>query len=199
MIVFAPIFENKPKEQIPFPKYDGIQMRFEDFQNFETEEPRFKYEWNDGILEAEERMKFNEQRIVFNLQRKFSETSTYQKGDALLAEVECFFKKINKIRIPDLCYLTSFQIKNSDKATTNQVPIFIIEIISKTNSGIDIERKNNEYIESGVKVLWNIYPELKVVIIHYSQTDIKKRMNSDICDAGDVIPDFQISVSEIFE
>ena len=199
MIIFTPIFENKTKEQMPYPKYDGVKMSLDEFLNFKFEEPGIKYEWNNGVLDAEEKMKFSEQRIVSNLQRKFSKTSAYQKGDELLVEVECFFPKINKIRIPDLCYLTEYQIKNSEKTSTNQVPIFIIEIISKTNSGIEIERKNNEYFESGVEVVWNIYPELKEVIIHYSQKDIKKRMTTDICDIDKIIPDFQISVSEIYE
>lgn len=198
MIVFTPILENESKEKYPVPKYDGIKMNLDEFMNSNFEDPGLKYEWNNGVLEAEEKLKFSEQNIVINLQRKFYKTLAFKNG-GLLTEVECYLSKINKLRIPDLCYLTKHQIENCKDPKINQVPSFVIEIISKSNSGTEIESKNNDYFDSGVKVVWNIYPELNQVIIHYSKKEIQKKIEQDICDTRTVIPDFSIIVDEIFK
>ena len=199
MIVFAPIYESEIKEKPIIPKYDGVKMSLKDFHNWNREvEPGIKYEWNNGVLEATDKLKFNEQRMVDRLQGKFYQTTAFQNGDRLLVEVECYLPKINKIKIPDLCYLTKYQIDNCMDPSVNQVPKFVIEIISKTNSGIEIAKKNNHYIDSGVNVIWNIYPELEEVMVYYSHKEIYKRVDNDVCDTNELIPGFIITVNEIF-
>ena len=199
MIVFTPIFESDLKEKPSIPKYDGIQMSLDEFLTSEFEDPGFKYEWNNGLREAEEKLKFSEQRIVLILQRTFNKTSAYQKGDGLPVEVECYLPKVQSVRKPDLCYLSSFQIQNCEDKAVNQVPSFIIEIISKTNTAFEVEKKNKEYFDAGVKVVWNIFPEQKMVKVYTSIKSVQICTDNDICNAGDVIPDFQIRVNEIFK
>jgi Uma2 family endonuclease len=199
MIIFAPILTDEKQKEVTIPKYDGVKMSLEEFQNWKPEEESgIKYEWNDGTLEATDKLKFSELKMIDRLQNKFYQTDAFKNGDRLLAEVECYFPAINKIRIPDLCYLEKYQIDNCMKSDTSQIPKFVIEIISKNNSGIEIAKKNNDYINSGVRIIWNVYPELEEVMVYYSHKEIFKRQNGDVCDTNGLITGFNISVREIF-
>ena len=198
MILFVPISESQVETISPIPRFEGVEMNLETYLNHKFKEPGYKYEWNNGILEASEKLKFSEQKIINNILNQFHKTGSFQQGDRLLIEVECFLSKINKVKIPDICLLRKYQIDHCADKTTYQTPEFIIEIISKSNSGNEIAQKINDYFSSGVKVVWNIYPELREVIIYNSYNEIRKCVQSNICDAGEIIPDFRITVNEIF-
>lgn len=198
MIHFVPVSESPKVTPSPIPRFEGLEMNLETYLNYKFKEPGYKYEWNNGILEASEKLKFSEQKIINNILNHFQKTDSYQKGDRLMIEVECFLTNINKVKIPDICLLRKFQIENCSDESIYQTPDFIIEIISKSNSGNEIAQKNNDYFSSGVKVVWNIYPELKEVIIFNSYNEIRKCIQTNICDTEEVIPDFRIPVNEIF-
>jgi hypothetical protein len=58
MIVITPITKSEIKKNSLVPKYDWIKMSSEEFQNWVSEvELGVKYERNNGILEADEKMK----------------------------------------------------------------------------------------------------------------------------------------------
>jgi tRNA A37 N6-isopentenylltransferase MiaA len=61
MIIFTPILETEKKENLIIPKYDGVKMTREEYRNWNPEEPGIKYEWSNGVLEATEKLKFQEQ------------------------------------------------------------------------------------------------------------------------------------------
>ncbi len=198
MILFVPKSESQIESFSPIPRFEGVEMNLQTYLNHKFKEPGYKYEWNNGILEASEKLKFSEQKIINNILNQFQKTGSFQIGDRLMIEVECYLSNINKVKIPDICLLRKYQIDHCDDKTIYQTPEFIIEIISKSNSGNEIARKINDYFSSGVKVVWNIYPELKEVIIYNSHNEIRKCVQSNICDAEEVIPDFKITVNEIF-
>ncbi|MCB1189598.1 MAG: Uma2 family endonuclease [Leptospiraceae bacterium] len=199
MIIFTPILESELKEKPSVPKYDGIKMRLEEFLVSEFDDPGYKYEWNNGLLEADNKLKFSEQILVDNIIRKYCQTDSFKKGNSLLPEVECYLSKVQSVKKPDICYLTKEQIKNSRQKSVDQVPSFVIEIISPSNTVSEIEKKIHDYFQAGTKVIWIIYPELCSVKVYYSPKQIKVCTENDICDAGDVISDFHITVNEIFQ
>ena len=192
------VSESQIESFSPIPRFEGVEMNLQTYLNHKFKEPGYKYEWNNGILEASEKLKFSEQKIINNILNQFQKTGSFQKGDRLMIEVECYLSNINKVKIPDICLLRKYQIDHCDDKTIYQTPEFIIEIISKSNSGNEIASKINDYFSSGVKVVWNIYPELKEVIIFNSHDEIRKCVQSNICEAEEVIPDFRITVNEIF-
>ncbi len=198
MIIFTPIILPENQKNYTIPKYDGVKMSLEEFQNWEPEvEPGIKYEWNYGILEAEAKMSINEIKILLNFQKKWRSLNSSSPEGEFFGEVECYFPKINKLKIPDICYLTKSQIRSSDP--NNHIPQFVIEVISPSNSALEIERKVRDYFSAGVNCVWTIYPKLKTVKLYNSPKQIKICTDSDLCEALKVLPNFQISVNEIFQ
>ena len=199
MIITVPIpLEKAAERTVPVPAYDGLKMSLENYLHWAPPEPDgFKYEWNDGVLEADESMKLEEVKIFQNINRKFVLTDAYRQGAELVMEVECRLTKINKVRRPDICALTAEQIRNPEREESN-IPAFVIEIISPFNASWEVETKMRDYFKAGVKNVWHVYPNAAEVRVYYSPKNIKVCTDDDLCEAGPAFPDFSIKASDIF-
>jgi Uma2 family endonuclease len=197
MIFFAPIFDTEPAKELVPPKYDGLRLSLDEFLNSKLEDPGYKYEWNRGVLEAEETVKESERYIIDNICRSFVKTKYYDNGDNILPEADVYLEKLDKYRRPDAVYFTKDQIRNS--GSYRNVPLFILELISPSNSSIEVENKILEYFQTGVQNVWLIYPSLLTVKVYYSTKAVKICSGKDICDTGSVLPNFQMTVDEIFK
>lgn len=168
---------------------------FQGFLNWKPE-TRFKYEWNRGRIEKTENMKQLEAFIIKALNRLFISTVVFRNGAELLTELDVMTSE-DQLRRPDLSFYTEEQII-SMKNGKNEIPAFVIEIISPSDNQMRILEKNQEYFQAGVKVIWLIMPSLKQVHIFHSPKQIQICTDDDICSASPVIDDFQITVNQLF-
>jgi len=53
---------------------------------------------------------------------------------------------------------------------TREPFVVAVEIISKSNDPIDIERKKNQYLEGGVQEVWLVYPKAGTIHVHRGST-----------------------------
>lgn len=164
------------------------------FLNWEPNDG-FKYEWNDGEL-----IKFTgmnkKQVYIYDVLLDLLYEKGYKKVGALISEYDTMLSGI-QMRRPDIAYLTKEQIQLGRKGK-DVIPEFVIEIISETDQFYKIEDKITEYFKAGVKVIWNIVPEHKLVYIYTSRKTVKICSDNDICSAEPVLPDFTITVNDIF-
>jgi Uma2 family endonuclease len=78
------------------------------------------------------------------------------------------------------------------------IPEFVIEIISVNDTVGEVEAKLNEYFKAGVRVVWLIFIEEQAIEIYTSRRNVTICLENDICSASPVLPDFEISVADIF-
>ena len=157
-----------------------------------------KYEWRDGLVEvAGDWMKASERTIVANLLDRFVETAAWKSGGRLFAETECHLEAINATRIPDLAFFTLEQIRESQDGG-NPVPGWVIEIVSPSERFFNVEFKVEEYFQSGVRVVWQIFPPVNRVRIFRSVEVVTNHSGDSPCSAAPVLPEYEISVEDIF-
>ena len=79
-------------------------------------------------------------------------------------------------------------------------PTLAVEVISPSNTRAEMRQKRVEYFESGAKLVWQVYPDTRTVMIFDKAGDepAKVLKEGEILDGGDVLPGFQIAVTEIF-
>ncbi len=177
------------------PAYAGIRMLLEDYQSWEPDDG-YRYEWEDGVLDAQEGMRPDERKIHKRLIDGFNETDLFRQGYRLFSESMCLLGSIKKVRIPDLALFSPEQIEHPGSAPEG--PLWVLELISPSNSSIEVEAKMREYFQTGAKMVWHLYPALNEVRIYDSPTRVRILVDSDVCDASPVVPDFQLRVDEIF-
>ncbi len=164
-----------------------------------TREDKYKYEWLNGIVEKTERSMNQEQfYIVRNLFSFFRKLIVAGKlSGELMTEGDAFF--LENHRKPDIAYYTDEQI---DRAAygENQVPQFVIEVISKNDKINKNQRKLQDYYKAGVQVIWEIFPELEQVNeYHGADMSMKTKKEEDLCSAAPVLPEFAMTVNAIFQ
>ena len=169
----------------------------EAFLEWDQPAGRYKYEWVEGELEKTDyMMKNTELGIVKRIKNAFYQTQAFTRGGDLFAETHVFVTK-DRIRIPDLSFFDAKQIEASERGGRS-VPAWAIEIISPNETGNKIERKALEYMNVGVKVLWQIYPDLRIVRVQTPGNSSRLYIEDDECSADPALPDLKISINELF-
>lgn len=178
----------KPRKVLP------IRLTLTDFYaQYDGAEDGFKYEFNNGIIEKTNAMKFNELYIYANLLHVFNQTKAFQNRDILVVELN---QKtgINKIRKPDVAYIKAENIKKDSDIMSE----FVVEIISDNEEKNHVSRKIREYFNAGTKVFWVISPEFRMVEIYTSPKEVRICTDNDMCSATSVIDGFELSVADVF-
>ena len=161
-----------------------------------SREDGFKYEWLNGIVEKTKRtMDYTQFYILSNLLNKFR---SFNIDGELISEGDVFF--LEKHRRPDIAYFTSKQIDAAADGV-NPMPEFVIEVISNTDAINRVNKKMQNYRAAEVKVVWQIFPQGEEVHI-YCGDNLKTvyiKSGDEICSAEPVLPDFQLSVNDIFK
>ena len=154
-----------------------------------------KYEWNDGELIQFTGMN-KKQVYIYDILNRFFVNKGYLELGTLVSEYDTMLTGI-QMRRPDIVYLSREQIEQT-KIGEDVIPEFVIEILSESDNVNKVEEKVAEYFKAGVRIVWNIYLEQKVIYVYTSRRHVKICIEDDICSAKPVLPDFEISVNQIF-
>ncbi len=78
-------------------------------------------------------------------------------------------------------------------------PDLAVEILSRSNTKREMERKLGEYFAAGVRLAWVVDPRRREVRVFTSPTDPVVLTAADVLDGGDVLPGFRLPLAEWFE
>lgn len=171
-------------------------MTLERFRRWKPEDG-WKYEWVNGQIEKSERSMTHEQTyIARNLMRRFAQTQAYRDGAEMMTEIDTTMLQGN-VRRPDVAVLTSRQLQGG-KMGFPFTPAFVVEIISETDNINKVRQKLREYFQSGVQVVWHIFPQTQTVDVYTSPLSVQICEGAQVCSAGPAIPDFQMTADEVF-
>ncbi len=76
-------------------------------------------------------------------------------------------------------------------------PYLAVEVISPNNKAGDIHLKVMQLLKAGTRLVWLVHPESRTVVVQTGDGAITLH-ESDTLSGGDVLPGFEILVSEIF-
>lgn len=183
---------------IPAPKpAETPHISWEQFEKkYLSREDRWKYEWVRGVVQKTPRTMNQTQALLWaNLKNLLESLRTSDKAlGELMQEVDSFFDGAH--RRPDISYFSKPQMLAIPNG--NQIPQFVIEIISKSDQIILVNEKMEDYRSVNIPVIWHIFPNLRMVHEYRGKT-MTILTGDDVCSAEPVIPGFKIKASAIFE
>lgn len=168
---------------------------FEEFQNWEVVDG-FKYEWFDGELIKFQKMN-KKQFYFFQVLVKLLIDKGLHHTGMLIAEPDVNLTK-TQMRRPDIAFFTNEQYKLGREGI-DIIPEFVVEVISENDNVYKLEDKITEYFKAGVKVIWNILPHHECVYVYTSRKTVYICLEDDICSASPALPDFELTVNELFK
>jgi Uma2 family endonuclease len=109
-------------------------------------------------------------------------------------------------RTPDLMLLRADQLitfhqENPDwrDRPYQIIPELVIEVISPTDLHTEVDEKVQAYLSDGVRLVILVDPQLKSAMT-YTPDGFGRRLEGDMTlDGGNVLPEFRVTLSEIFE
>ena len=175
-----------PAKKISWEAFEGRYLRRED---------KYKYEWVDGtVVKTPRTMNQRQQFILINLQAFLDGLRVHKKLGLLLAEVDTFFGPNH--RRPDIAYFSPEQVpllRHSE-----QVPQFVVEIISSKDQLNEATAKLADYRRADVQIVWHVFPKLHEVHV-YRGKKMEICLDDDPCSAEPVIPGFVMAAREVFQ
>jgi Uma2 family endonuclease len=105
------------------------------------------------------------------------------------------------VRPPDVSFISWDRLPGgelSDEPIPSLVPNLAIEVISKSNTRKEMERKLEEYFTTGVQLAWLVYPKKRTVEVYTSPTQKTVLGNSATLDGGDLLPGFSLPLATLF-
>lgn len=78
------------------------------------------------------------------------------------------------------------------------VPDLAVEVVSPTDLAEDVQAKGREYVRGGVRLVWQVYPQLRELHAYDGGRSIRLCTADDTLDAAAVLPGFSIKLADLF-
>jgi Uma2 family endonuclease len=107
---------------------------------------------------------------------------------------------VQLMRLPDVSFVATARVKTQDRATYYHLaPDVAIEIISPSERAADMRAKLRDYLRTGVRQMWQVYPDTQEVIVHLADGTVNTYEIGQTIPGADVLPGFELPVADVFE
>lgn len=103
---------------------------------------------------------------------------------------------------PDVAFVSQAQIdaQESTPGFWRGAPDLVVQVVSPSDSFVQVERKVSQWIEAGCRLAWVVNPGQQTVQVYSSETPAQITFLgiSDSLSGGDILPGFSLPVDSIF-
>jgi Uma2 family endonuclease len=105
------------------------------------------------------------------------------------------------VRGPDLAVITSESLPREGipEGFWTRPPDLAIEVLSPSNSAVEIHEKVLDYLTSGTRLVWVVDPHTRTVTVYGSRHESHLLTLGDDLEGGEVLPGFRIALADLFE
>jgi Uma2 family endonuclease len=117
----------------------------------------------------------------------------------LQAQDSCFPASLTPCA-PDVAFVSQARVEavGEVEGFWPGVPDLAVEVVSPGDSYAEVEEKVFDWLEAGTKIVVVINPRQRSATVYKSPIDIIALAEADDLKGGDVVPDFELAVREIF-
>ena len=137
-------------------------------------------------------------KIKSKCARKIEEYLDKRPGSYAAVELRCRVSVAGRTRF----YLPDVAIVLADDASESRflerAPDLFVEIRSPDDPIASLTRKMNDYFVNGAKVAWLVLPEERSALIFTPNAPPRTVLAGETLDGGDLLPDLQIALDELF-
>lgn len=105
----------------------------------------------------------------------------------------------SRVYAPDVSFL---RIELAAKADPEHIfqgaPDLAIEVVSESESALELRQKIQDYLDAGSQAVWAFYPKLRVIAF-YDKSGVREYRGDQVLEAPEILPGFQARVNQFFE
>lgn len=135
---------------------------------------------------------------LFHLLRGYCEANHLGKVFASEAYFQCFGGDRSRARRPDVCFVSRNRLPANwlEQSYFTIAPDLAVEVISQNDTSYEVSRKMRDYREAGVKLIWEIDPENRTVLVHRLDGSVQLLQEADTLSGENVVPGFACCVRD---
>jgi Uma2 family endonuclease len=105
----------------------------------------------------------------------------------------------HNVRLPDIAFTSHERaLPVVEKGSVPQMPDLTVEVKSPDDTYTKMRNKAAYYLTNGVRMVWLIFPEKRLVEVYVPDADLQILNEQDVLEGGAVLPDFTMPVADIF-
>jgi Uma2 family endonuclease len=155
----------------------------------------------DGIL-VEKPMSTPESLVAAQILRRIANHIDEEDLGAVFGEAGMLRLEPGLVRIPDVSFVPWKNVPGGKidpyQPIAALVPDLAVEVISKSNTPAEIDRKLKEYFFHGTRLAWVIDPRKQTAKVYTAPDAFKRVTKTGSLDAAPVLPGFKVSLPDVF-
>jgi len=154
----------------------------------------------DGVL-VEKTVGTYESFLAGELFRRLADFVTGRKLGVALPADGMLRLSPGLVRIPDVSFVSWDRLPGrriSREPIWGLAPDLAAEVLSRSNTPQEMQRKLDEYFDVGVRLVWYVYPESRTIEAYTAPDRPMVLGEKDVLKGGDVLPGFELSLGELF-
>jgi Uma2 family endonuclease len=152
----------------------------------------------DGTL-VEKSVGFDESRLAVELSTSLVQFLRQHDVGTVAGEAGMMRLRTGLVRIPDVSFVRWERLPEKYGPIPPLAPDLAIEILSKSNTRKEMQRKLREYFEAGTQLVWYFDLRARTVTVYTAPDRFTVLDESQTLDGGDVLPGLVIPLRELFE
>jgi Uma2 family endonuclease len=113
-----------------------------------------------------------------------------------------FRMESGNVRSPDVGFTQFARLPRGERLPGGYLefaPDLCVEVISRLETLIERERKLSDYFASGARLVWELFPNTKTILVHERGIETPRTLTeTDTLDAGTLLPEFSCRVADCF-
>lgn len=105
----------------------------------------------------------------------------------------------NDMLIPDVAYISRERMPNLPDRMGLVPPELAVEVMSPTDKKKAMRQKAQRYLDNGTLLVWLVLPTEQSIEVYDGDHDVVTLTLADTLTGGSVLPDFSLSVADLFE
>jgi Uma2 family endonuclease len=172
-------------------------MTVEQFEQL-PQEDGVQYELKDGELVRMANAKAGRERTKFRIERSLMGYIIQHPIGEIYSE-SSFALSPSRVCIPDISFLRDeLAVKSDPDHIFQGSPDLAIEVVSDSESALELRQKIQDYLDAGSKAVWAFYPKLRIVAV-YDQSGLKEYRGDQVLETPEILPGFRATVNQFFE
>jgi Uma2 family endonuclease len=105
------------------------------------------------------------------------------------------------VRGPDVSYVRRERIppEGVPEKFWDLAPDLAVEVISPSETAMDVREKLREYFDAGTPMVWFVYPRQREVVVHTPDGVSRTYGGQSVLEVPDLLPGFRCVVAELFD
>jgi Uma2 family endonuclease len=118
------------------------------------------------------------------------------------ASFQCFPDAPKKVRRPDVAFVARGRLSDETYRQAGHCPAcpdLVVEVLSPNDYAAEVNRKIREWLAAGVRLVWQVDPDAKMVFCYGpGKDDASIRYEDDTLTGEPVLPSFAVRVADLF-